>query len=245
VTRLVRNILLFVYIVLLPLYLLDKIVTSGLRKPGVFDTPINEMYRGGLNYDMLIMGSSRARNHFSPCILDSVLPTHSYNIAVDGWSFHMEDYAFRLYLSRNRKPHYIVQLIGWNILTARHDFWGFEQFMPWANDSLLHGFTKEIEGAFTIPERTMPLFIYNNHMDILLRGLKSYFGKQPPSENYCRGFVPLMGDWNGEFEKVRNEGTESFQFYYNDTVVNEFREYLRYCQNNEIKAQLSETFLSE
>jgi hypothetical protein len=154
---------------------------------------------------------------------------------VDGWPFHLQNYAFRLYLQHNNKPRYVIQLVGWNILNSREDFYNYEQFLPWANDSLMHAFTKDIDGAFTFAERHVPLFIYNNHFDYLALGIKSYRGKVHPPQNYDRGYVPLMTTWNGDFEKVRAEGPGGFQFYTNDTVVQEFREYLTYCRDNDIK----------
>jgi len=235
VKKLFVNIAIICIILLLPLFAIDRIVNIGLRKPGVSDNSFNEIYHGGLNNDVLIMGPSRALKQFSPAILDSYLNTSCYNIGIDGWPFHLEEAMFKTYSLHNRKPKYIIQSIGWGIMNIRHDFFGYENFLPYVNDTIVHEYTKDLDGAFTWSERYFPLFRYNNHFDLIKAGILSYFGKNKYQSKSYKGFIPIRDGWNGKFEEVKRTEPSSFLFMKNDSTIRELDNFLTYCDDSGIK----------
>jgi len=188
-----------------------------------------------MEHDVLVVGPSRARNQFSPCVIDSILGTSTFNIGIDGWPFHLEDMMFRIYLQHNKKPKYIIQNIGWGMMAGRQDFYGYEQFLPFANDSLVHAFTGQLDGAFTVSERYFPLFAYNNHFDLIKTGIKSFRGVRKPNNSICRGYVPITTPWDGKFDEVKAATPELFNFVCNDTIAQEFGQYLQFCTENNIQ----------
>lgn len=79
-------------LVLIPLAMLQwlsAIVDKGLRNAKMPYSSLNDVYNGRVNADVIMLGSSRAVFHISPHILDSVLQKNTYNIGVNGWSFHL------------------------------------------------------------------------------------------------------------------------------------------------------------
>lgn len=235
--RLSINILVFFVGVMLPLFALDKIVNNGLRVSKITGGNLNEIYAGNINADVLIMGPSRAKFMYSPKEIDSAAGCNSYNIGINGWPVHMEVAMYRLYTQHNKKPKYIIYNIGWGIMVNRHDFYDYEQFMPYANDSIVLEYTKNLDGAFSISERYFPLFIYNNHFDYILEGIKCNlkFGKRATNNNY-RGYKPNIGTWNGdEFESVKKTQPELLNFEKNDTTIAEFKQFLQETYKDGIK----------
>ena len=61
-----------------------------------------------IDADLVIVGSSRAKNHIDPVILDSVLHTNAYNLGMSGTRFNLQTAQYELYRSHNKKPEVIV-----------------------------------------------------------------------------------------------------------------------------------------
>ena len=65
------------------------------------------MYRQ-IDADLVIVGSSRAKNHIDPEILDTVLHTNAYNLGMSGTKFDLQAAQYNLYRSHNKKPNVIL-----------------------------------------------------------------------------------------------------------------------------------------
>lgn len=235
--RLFINITVFIVLVMLPLYALDRIVTNGLRKSKITNGSVNEIMAGNINADVLIMGPSRANFMYSPKEIDSAANCNAYNIGINGWPVHMEVCMYKLYREHNKKPKYILYNIGWGIMVTRHDFYDYQQFMPFANDNTVHTYTQSLDGAFSVAERFFPLFMYNNHIDYIKEGVKCYFnfGSRATNNNY-KGYKPNTGEWNGdEFEQVKKTQPELLNFAKNDTTIAEFKQFLQDASNEGVK----------
>lgn len=236
VKKLVINALMFLALVMAPLYCLDFVVNKGLRNCYYTDGCLNDVYSGRAGADLLFMGSSKIKYQYSPAIFDSALHTTSFNIALNGWPFHMQYTMFRLYLQHNKKPKYIVQGIDAQLIRQRLDFYEYDQYMPYAEDTLIVNATRGIKGEFSFAEKHFPLFLYNNHFDYIKKGVRSYFhiGKPIPSPTY-KGYVPVERSWDGSFEQFKNENPNGFDFKVDDTIAKEFYQFLDYCKSNDIK----------
>lgn len=234
--RLLKKILIFIVLVIGPIYIFNRIVTKGMKRSKMIAGCLNDVYNSRAEADVLIMGSSRAVNDYSPAIFDSVLGIRSYNIGVNGWPVHLQYGMFRLYIAHNRKPAYIVQNIGWSHMGQRRDFFEYEQFIPYSKDTIVRRFTDNLEGGFTFAERYFPLFAYNNHFDLVKEGILSYMGKGgPPPKGYYKGYMPLYETWNTEFESLKKKCPWVFLFERNDTALHEFRQFLTDCKQDNIK----------
>ena len=237
--KLTINIILFSFLLFAPLCLLHYAVNEGLKKCYFTDGTLNDIYQSKANADLLITGSSRAKNQYDPAIFDSILHTNSFNIGLSGYPFHLQYGLFRIYLQHNRKPDFIVQNIDGALLKTRGNFYEYEQFLPYANDTIVQRYTQELDGAFTLPERYVPLYRYNNHPDLVLKGLKSYFNigrKQPPP--YYKGYVPTNKPWDATFEAFKKEAPNGVTYYNSDTVRQEFCGFLSFCRQEHIKVIL-------
>lgn len=74
----------------------------------------NDIIQGGMQNDLIVMGSSRSWVHISPKILDSALNISSYNIGMDGSCIDRQIPRYKMYRRRNAKPKVIVQNVDWN-----------------------------------------------------------------------------------------------------------------------------------
>lgn len=63
----------------------DLILTNKIKKSPYLDFQVwNKMFSGQMDYDLLILGSSRAFVQYNPKIIDSILKCNCYNLGRDG-----------------------------------------------------------------------------------------------------------------------------------------------------------------
>ncbi len=230
------NIAICLVAVILPSIILDRFVNEGLKKSDLLEGCVNDIFNGKASADILISGNSRAVNHFSPKIMDSVLHKSVYNIGIRGFGAQMCYCLFKLYMQHNTKPTYIVMNIGLHVMSDREDFFGYEQFIPYAKDSIIQKYTCNLQGSFSFADKYYPLFGYNNHPELIKEGVKSYFhiGKPTPKLGY-RGYVPLDQSWAGDLEILRTTNPDVFKFQYTDSILHLFTHFVKECRDDSIK----------
>jgi hypothetical protein len=82
-------------------FLLDKVVLqSGFR--------FSILYRGGQQYDMLILGNSRGVNSFYAPAVQEATGRTTLNLSYNGMSADLAEALFMDYLDRNRKPKLLI-----------------------------------------------------------------------------------------------------------------------------------------
>ncbi len=116
------------------------------------------LMKGGLDADVVFLGSSRVMNHFAPYVFDSVLAVNSYNLGMAGAHFDDLLARYRLYRQRNKSPELV--LIGFDYFSLiRNSGTNMNQFYPWFHD---RSFRKAFFHArhFSIAERFLPLYRY-------------------------------------------------------------------------------------
>jgi hypothetical protein len=73
------KVLFFTIVLIAGAFAIDFTLEKGLRKTRAGSFSVwNDIFDSNINSDVIIMGNSRASNHFDPKILDSVLHVNSY-----------------------------------------------------------------------------------------------------------------------------------------------------------------------
>jgi hypothetical protein len=233
-----RRLLTISLLVIVPLALLygvSAMVDKGLRHANMPYSSLNDIYNSRVNADVLALGSSRAVFHISPRILDSVLHKNCYNIGVNGWSFHMQYTIFRICMQHNRKPKYMLQVVDPNLFTDKTVFYKYENFLPYATDTLVDRATSRYQGSFSFPEKYFPLFKYNNHFDLIAKGLKIYFGGVDEPNGAYKGYYAHKGVWDSSFERFGDANPDRYYKERSPEIIHEFETYLKYCKDNDIQ----------
>ena len=73
------------------LWLIQIVIDTGLRQ-SEDDTYYNwnKLYNGGINADILFLGSSRTLKHYHPQIFDEKLNVYSYNLGSNGSAYDIQ-----------------------------------------------------------------------------------------------------------------------------------------------------------
>jgi hypothetical protein len=200
---------------------------------------LNTIYRGNLNLDLVVQGSSKAFVQISPQILDTVLKLNSYNFGMNGHHFIMENARFEFFLKHNRKPQYIIQVVDYATLSKRIDLYEKEQFLPYYNDSILHAAIKQYEGYYWY-ENLIPLSKYWSKVKLVNEGLKLEFAhssKQTKTLLY-KGYQANDKPWDYSFDEFKKEYPHGLKQIVHEPSVACFDKFLQKTKKSNINVIL-------
>lgn len=237
VKKFIKKLLLLCLLLLPLLFAMNYIVDIGLKKSGmVMYKEWSDVFAGKANSDIVFSGPSRTQQNLAPDIFDSVLHMKCYNLGINGWTFNLQYLRFKIYLEHNKKPKYVIQNVDFDNVQRRKDFYGYEQFLPYINDTIVLNTSKDLKGSFTLPERYFPMFKYNNHFYIIKEGFNCFFntGFQVKSQ-VEKGFTPQDKPWDGSFDEFKKAHPNGVASEISANALKDFDDFLKYCRANDIK----------
>ena len=169
----------WVGIVLVSSFLMDDVVSSGLRKTDIRKYATwNDIYKGELHPHLVILGSSQAWCSYNTFILDSVLHLDSYNLGIDGHGIDYQMIRYEEFRRFNAKPKAVIVnccFIGTLGMSAE-DPYEREQFFPFIhNEELISKVAKT--KRITWSDIHLPLVRYFGYREELETGIQAFFGK--------------------------------------------------------------------
>jgi len=159
---------------------LDVMISSGLRKSGLRKYVVwSDIYRGQIDADLVVLGSSRAWCTYNTYMLDTLLHGNSYNLGIDGHQLDMQLIRYDTYRRFNPAPDVILLntdfLSTFSILAdPRYER---EQFFPFMADRELVSRVKE-QKDLTLLDRYCPLARYYGYRKEIDNGVAAFFGKR-------------------------------------------------------------------
>lgn len=169
----------------------DFMISSGLRKTDIRKFAVwNDIYKGGLHPDLVVIGNSMAWNGYNTFILDTVLSIDSYNLAIDGHQIDYQLLRYDTYRRFNAKPKVIVINVSFGgvfEITADSRY-EREQFFPFVLDDTLMSVVAKTKGI-SFFDRRLPLFRYFGYRELVEDGIASCFGKKEfPDGGVYKGY---------------------------------------------------------
>ena len=159
---------------------MDIIITSGLRRTDIRKYSVwNDIYRGPIDADLVVIGSSRAWCAYNTYILDSLLLSNSYNLGIDGHSLEMQLVRYETYRRFNPAPRMIVMntdLISTFSIDSDPQY-EREQFFPFIMDRELVSRVME-KKRLTLLDRYCPIVRYYGYREDISNGIASFLGKK-------------------------------------------------------------------
>lgn len=180
--RFIRDILLFLIMILCIAVVGDIIVSRGLRKTTIRPFAVwNDIYNGNnLDNDMVFLGASSCWTSYNPVVFDTILGISTYNLGIDGHSWYpcqpLRYYTYIRYAEK--KPKYVIINIDMGTFGGMNEpMYEREQFFPyfWIDDSLVSQ-VKEMKEFFFM-DRYCPMWRYIGSRKWIEAGVASTFGK--------------------------------------------------------------------
>ncbi len=230
--RFLAKILVFVFVLLVLAIPADIIMTRQFSDTTDFRYAVwNDILKGGMKNDIVVMGSSRSWVQISPQILDSVLHTNTYNIGMDGSCIDRQIPRYKIYRKYNAKPKIILQEVGWGstLQYGGRDSYLIEQYFPYFYNADMREMVIKPEG-FDFFDFWMPMVRYVRYKNLgqilhVVRGLSN------PEMDVKKGYKGIEKDWDGShLDKI-----DSIYFRYNESSLVEFCDYLADCNKDSVQ----------
>lgn len=236
--KLIIKILLFVFLLYIPLYFLQNIVDKGLRKYQEEEYSVwNDIFEGNINAELIIIGASRSFVNISPLLLDSTLHQKAYNLGIDGGDFNLAYTRLKVYLRKNKKPKTIIYSISTPDLQRSSEFYNMEQFIPYLNDTILRNGIEGYENSFKKFDYIIPAMKYRSYPKYYSIGVKLYYGASVNIEDghkRINGYQARPRIWDSSFHTFKSSG-KKFNIKPEFIFIKQFYELIDLCKKQNIK----------
>ncbi len=235
----VLRILCFVGILVIACYLLNGMVSTGLRMLTSDEFGAwNEEMQGRVNADIIISGSSRAANHFDPREIAGVTGLTAFNIGRNGTQTDVQLGVLRAYLEHNRKPRIIIQNLDAFTFVTTRELYDPALYVPYIDDHEIYQTMRKVDAELT-KGRYIPLYDYAvEDMNFTWwLGLKGLVGINPKNTIYL-GFKPRDREWSDEFARFRAGNPKGVAFPVQPEGVRVLEDLITLCHENGIQLVL-------
>lgn len=208
------------------LFCADRIIGYGLK--WLYDNQKDEEYfyaneaMERQECDLVILGSSRARNHYNPEILSDSLGMSCFNAGRSGHFLMYQSAQLHVMLSRYTPKWVILDVVPYDF-TGGNNYDRLSVLLPYKNHKETHRFLK-MRSEFEMWKCMSEIYPYNSMFLKLIPNLKNrgVFNKN--------GFQPLHGYYKGEKQIYDNDSIKT-----DDDKIEEFRRIIKLCKDKGIK----------
>ena len=207
-------------------YLIDFVVTTGLRKneSNVF-VDWKNIYDGNIDADVIINGSSIAEVQISPKIIDTVLNIKSYNLGMSGFGFRMQGTRYDIYKQHNKRPKVILHMVGDGTFAKFDELFKTEQFLPYIKDPILNSRIKEYKGLDDL-DYIVPFKRYSAKYRTVIKGFSSFLNFEFLKSARYKGYGPNDLGWDNKFNEYIKKYPNGREREIILPIVNSFEKYI-------------------
>ena len=178
--------------------LLDFDISRHLRHSrGIVYNNWNKIIYDTINADLLVLGSSRAVNHYNPLIMDSILCLNTYNLGLTASNVSRQMVRYQVYRHYQRKkPLFLI---------ITFDYWGMwnesnaeiaYQYYPYMTKLFMRDLIIKQE-HFDKSVLYIPMYRY------YIQGFPSILKEVGKKWTSDKGYKPILKKWDGtEYAKI-------------------------------------------
>lgn len=205
-------------------YGIDFLIQEGLKKTDYREiSKWNEVVNGGINADVLIVGSSRALVQFDTEWIENEYNVSSYNLGVNGSAFQVQRLILNLYLKNNLKPKKLFWIIDFHSFSETKEVFRYDQFSPYSGnpyiDSILN-LNQNIDPSI----KSIPLIRFKNNESLKYRGVLNYFNILKDRGRIKNGFTMPYIIWDGKFDEFVSGNPKGIEMPFEDKIFHDFLE---------------------
>lgn len=223
--------------VCLCLSLLSYMADRGLRKTDKWGFSINKYIQGGMNHDMLILGSSRAWVHVSPQIMDSILLVDSYNMGEDGTDALVHIELFRLYDNHNPPVSSVVYCVDEIILEKNLILPQGDCYPQYINHPIIKRLSERYN-YFSAYNYIIPFTKYISNKNFIT-GLMEFFHIKHYTTNKVKGYEGQLLDWDNSFDDFKLVHKDGYHTILSQECMREFEIFVQELKDRNIQLILT------
>lgn len=180
----------------------------------------NEVIEGGIDAQILIVGSSRALVHFDCEYIQKATGKTCYNLGFDGTTFPLQKLMLELYLSGNTVPENIIWSLDYHMFSEAPDYYGFEQLVPYQENP----YVSKMLSLHQTPayKFQIPVFRYSFNPKMKVIGLYSFLGKYQRDPILKYGYRKQDKKWDGTFEEFKQNNPNGHSVNFEPRIFDQF-----------------------
>lgn len=222
-------------------FLANRLLLFGLQKSDNYEfKKFNDIKENKTYYSMLVLGSSKARNHYNNNILDSCLNVKSFCIGSIASFLDVNKMMLEYYLKYNKPPKYLLLDLSIYSIQALEKLPFIAQYMGTLDEDIIYNFLLKRDKSFWL-YKNIPLCGLLINRYALRESLYSFrflFSKRVSNET--TGYIPLDGDFFGKryskYQEYISKGPETISID-NEKIKNLY-DIINICRENNIKIVL-------
>ena len=213
--------------------LLDAVISYGLYTTQSHPHQAwREIRSGQYASDIVILGTSRALEHYDPYVIDSITGLTSYNLGMGGYSINVQLMKYRYYLHYNPQPRYIIYDVDQLLLkidTVVHQHQS-EQFLPLFHDGAIRKDLMNVGYSWT--DAYIPMARYWGYQIQNKRGILEALNlKHYHDYASYRGHCPDPDPW----DPARLHITDSVPYSVNEEAKRMFETFVDECKKRGVQ----------
>lgn len=231
--KLIKRIVLFLIPFLLIGFILDVIVSKRMSMiyfPSGENEVWNDIYDHKITEPCLIYGSSRAKTHLNPMMIEDSIGIAAYNFGMDGQSFDTQLLRHRINVKENGYPKYIIHCLDFFTLDKTQEAHNKQQYLPymlWNRDIIKVLATYD---DFYPSDYLIPTFRYFGHYDSFKRAMTEPFESEIYKER-TKGFTYIDVNWG--IEKAKKYSQRHYARI-NSSTYKHYEHFIKECKENNV-----------
>lgn len=212
---------------------LDVMISCGQANSAGYPQQVwREIRTGNYTSDIVIMGTSRALEHYDPYVIDSITGLQTYNLGMGGYGINVELMKYRYYCHYNPRPKYIIYDVDYVPLKINYapHMHQSEQFLPLFYDGAIRRDLMNV--GYSWVDAYIPMARYWGYQIVNKRGLLEFLNLH----HYCdypsyRGHMPDPDLWDAS----RLHFPDSIPSYVNKDAMIIFEDFVQECKESGIQ----------
>lgn len=207
---------------------LDYMISSGLKKTaGHPHQAWREICIGNFASEIVIMGTSRALEHYDPAVIDSITGMQTFNLGMGGYGINVQLMKFHYYCHYNPKPKYIIYDVDYVplVINCAPHMHQSEQFLPLFYDGAIRHDLLNV--GYSWLDAYIPMTRYWGYQTQNKRGVLEYLN----IKHYCdypsyRGHIPDPDPWDAS----RLQFPDSISSHVDEDAKTMFLNFVKECK---------------
>lgn len=213
-------------VLLLLLYGMDYLIQEGLKTSNYREvSKWNEVISGGIDADILIVGSSRALVHYDCELIEAATGKKCYNLGFDGTLYEHQQLILDLYLKNNKAPESLVWNVDFHSFEHSEESYGFEQLIPYQDQLEIKLLLQanEVTNPFLYQ---IPVLRYSFNPKMKMVGLSNFFELYAARPPLVKGYSKSDKFWDGEFDRFKAANIEGISYQVEEQLFTQFSDEL-------------------
>lgn len=216
-------------------FAVDHTITEGLKKSNYRETSKwNEVVEGGIDANVLVLGSSRALVHFDCEVISEFAKQSCYNLGVDGSNIQTQTLMWELYLRNNKLPKELIWVLDLHSFSDTDEVYGFEQMIPYTDQSEIRKILN-FNKAYSSFYYHLPIIRYKFVKNTITKGILSFSNLYKRTPILKSGYRPMEREWDNSFEVVLDSIQEQIEYNINNEIMGNFKNKLNKIKGEGVK----------